>query len=84
VWGAGFPEPRFVDRFHVLGQRIVGERHLKLRLAREAREFEAILFGTTERLPPHIEAVYRLEVNDYDGSRRAQLAVQHWSAAEPG
>ena len=83
VWGAGFPEPRFVDRFQVLGQRIVGERHLRLRLAREEREFEAILFGTTGRLPPHVEAVYRLDVNDYDGSRRTQLIVQHWFAAQP-
>jgi single-stranded-DNA-specific exonuclease len=82
VWGAGFPEPRFVDRFQVLGQRIVGERHLKLRLVRGQREFEAMLFGTTGRLPPHIDAVYRLDVNDYDGSRRAQLTVQHWFGAE--
>jgi single-stranded-DNA-specific exonuclease len=84
VWGAGFPEPRFVDRFQVLDQRIVGERHLKLRLAREEREFEAMLFAATGRLPPHIEAVYRLDLNDYDGSRRAQLTVQHWFAAAPG
>jgi single-stranded-DNA-specific exonuclease len=84
VWGAGFPEPRFVDRFQVLDQRSVGERHLKLRLAREEREFEAMLFAATERLPPHIEAVYRLDLNDYDGRRRAQLTVQHWFAAAPG
>jgi single-stranded-DNA-specific exonuclease len=81
VWGAGFPEPRFVDRFHVLAQRIVGERHLKLRLAREEREFEAILFGSTGPLPPHIEAVYRLDLNDYEGAR-AQLTVQHWFTPE--
>jgi single-stranded-DNA-specific exonuclease len=36
VWGQGFPEPRFYDRFEVASQRIVGERHLKLRLRREA------------------------------------------------
>ena len=81
VWGAGFPEPRFVDRFQVLDQRIVGDRHLKLRLAREQREFEAILFGTTERLPRHIEAVYRLDLNAYEGNCRAQLTVHHWFAA---
>ncbi|MBI2296705.1 MAG: single-stranded-DNA-specific exonuclease RecJ, partial [Betaproteobacteria bacterium] len=33
VWGQGFPRPSFHDRFEVLSQRIVGERHLKLRLA---------------------------------------------------
>ena len=36
VWGQGFPEPRFHDRFTVTSQRIVGERHLKLQLRREA------------------------------------------------
>lgn len=36
VWGQGFPEPRFFDHFTVASQRIVGERHLKLRLRREA------------------------------------------------
>ena len=82
VWGAGFPEPRFVDRFRVLAQRVVGERHLKLRVAREEREFEAILFGSTALLPPHIEAVYRLDLNDFEGSSRAQLTVQHWFAPE--
>ena len=83
VWGAGFPEPRFVDCFQVLDQRIVGDRHLKLRLAREQREFEGILFGATARLPPHIEAVYRLDLNAHDGNRRAQLTVHHWLAAGP-
>ena len=84
VWGPGFPEPRFVDQFHVLGQRVVGEHHLKLQLARERHEFEAMLFGSSVRLPPHIEAVYRLEVNDYNGRRRAQLTVQHWFAPKAG
>ena len=36
VWGQGFPEPRFHDRFVVASQRVVGERHLKLQLRREA------------------------------------------------
>ncbi len=37
VWGQGFPEPRFYDHFEVTAQRIVGERHLKLRLRRALR-----------------------------------------------
>jgi len=80
VWGQGFPEPLFLDRFMVLGQRVVGERHLKLRLAREQREFEAMLFGETAPLPPGIDAAYRLEVNEYNGNRRAQLTLRHWTA----
>jgi single-stranded-DNA-specific exonuclease len=78
IWGQGFPEPRFYDRFDVVGQRIVGERHLKLRLARDQRVFEAMLFGATPRLPSRIGAVYRLDVNDYNGNRTVQLCVDHW------
>ena len=81
IWGQGFPEPLFLDQFEVLGQRVVGQRHLKLRLARERREFDAILFGTTVRLPQRIEAVYRLDLNDFNGSRSAQLILRHWTAA---
>ncbi len=40
VWGQGFPEPRFHGHFEVAAQRIVGERHLKLRLRRGAQESE--------------------------------------------
>jgi single-stranded-DNA-specific exonuclease len=81
VWGQGFPEPLFLDRFDVLGQRVVGERHLRLRLSREQREFEAILFGSTGPLPARIEAAYRLDVNDFNGTRTTQLILQHWAAA---
>ncbi|MBI4206079.1 MAG: single-stranded-DNA-specific exonuclease RecJ [Betaproteobacteria bacterium] len=78
VWGHGFSEPRFYDRFEVRGQRIVGERHLKLRLARGERAFDAMLFGSTPTLPSRIEAVYRLDINDYNGTRTVQLSVEHW------
>ena len=37
IWGQGFPEPRFCNAFRVESQRVVGERHLKLRLSKEGR-----------------------------------------------
>jgi single-stranded-DNA-specific exonuclease len=81
VWGHGFPEPRFYDEFHVIGRRVVGERHLKLRLSRTRRVFEAMLFGSTPALPPRIGAVYRLDVNHYNGTRSVQLTLEHWVAS---
>ena len=80
VWGAGFPEPRFYDTFDVSSQRVVGERHLKLRLARADRTFEAMLFGATDPLPSRIAALYRMEVNEYNGTRAVRLSVEHWHA----
>lgn len=81
VWGQGFPEPRFFDAFEVRQQRIVGGQHTRLRLARAGRAFDAILFGETGPLPPRVEAVYRIEVNEYNGTQGLQLGVQHWRPA---
>ncbi|MDQ3026382.1 MAG: single-stranded-DNA-specific exonuclease RecJ [Pseudomonadota bacterium] len=77
VWGQGFPEPRFVGRFAVEAQKIVGERHSRLTLARDGRRFGAILFGRADPLPASIDAVYRLDVNEYQGSTSLQLVVEH-------
>jgi len=81
VWGQGFPEPKFFDGFEVIDQRIVGGRHMKLRVAREGRAFDAMLFGACATFPARIEAVYRLDVNEFNGTQSVQLVVQHWHEA---
>jgi single-stranded-DNA-specific exonuclease len=81
VWGQGFPQPAFEDSFTVAQQRIVGEKHLKLRLVKDNRDIDAMLFFHHEQLPPNIRAVYRLNVNEYKGSRTLQLTLEHWEAA---
>ncbi len=81
VWGQGFPRPCFDDCFEVTHQRIVGEKHLKLRLARAGRSVEAMLFRHDQPLPSAIRAVYRLEVNEYNGTRSLQLMLEHWQPA---
>lgn len=78
VWGQGFPEPQFVDRFQVKAQRIVSEKHTKLRLLRDAQEFDAMLFYKADILPDQVDAVYRLDINEYQGRRSVQLILQHW------
>jgi single-stranded-DNA-specific exonuclease len=83
VWGQGFPEPRFFDSFDVVEQRIVGGEHLKARLSRAGRAFEAILFGTTGPLPERIEAVYRVGLNEFNGTYALQLTLHHWRPPEP-
>ena len=80
VWGQGFPEPQFRDRFEVASQRILGDKHTKLRLTRDGQPFEAMLFFRAEILPDTIEAVYRLDVNEYKGTRSVQLIIQHWES----
>jgi single-stranded-DNA-specific exonuclease len=78
VWGQGFPAPRFVGEFRVLHQRVVGERHLKLRLSNAAGEvIEAMCFQRTDPLPARITAVYQLSVNVWQGQRSLQLLLDH-------
>jgi single-stranded-DNA-specific exonuclease len=78
VWGQGFPEPLLGGVFTVVEQRVVGERHLKLKLMQDEKPFDAILFGHAELLPKTIYALYRLGVNEWNGSRNLQLEVRHW------
>ena len=81
VWGQGFPAPVFSDYFTVQNQRVVGEKHLKLRLSKEGQLSEAILFGYAEPLPEAIHAVYSLSVNEYNGNLSVQLILRHWQNA---
>ncbi len=87
-WGQGFPEPVFDGEFEVRDARVVGERHLKLRLCPAdgaADSFDAIAFGfvdgTAAGAPPpsgaRVATAFRLEVNEYNGRTRLQLNCQH-------
>lgn len=77
VWGQGFPQPVFYDRFEVLQQKVLGEKHLKLRLQKQNQQFEAIYFQHAELLPEQIEIAYALQVNEFNGNRSLQLQVVH-------
>jgi single-stranded-DNA-specific exonuclease len=82
IWGQGFPQPVFCDNFAVESQRLVGERHLKLRLVKDGRRYEAMYFNALERMPEppgaHIRAAYRLAVNEFNGLKNVQLTVEHF------
>jgi single-stranded-DNA-specific exonuclease len=85
-WGQAFPEPSFDGVFQIAHTRVVGERHLKMRveLPRARRTLDAIAFnhiheqGGAVQLPSGaVQLVYRLDVNEYQGERRLQLLVDH-------
>jgi single-stranded-DNA-specific exonuclease len=80
-WGQEFPEPVFDGVFEILGQRVVGARHLRLTLrpAAGACNIEAIAFNTAP-VPVHCRTVhlaYRLDVNEYRGLVSPQLVVDY-------
>lgn len=79
-WGQGFPEPLFDGVFEVLSRRIVGERHLKLlvRPAAGGPSLDAIAFNMAglEHANP-VRLAYKLDINEYRGTRTVQLVVEH-------
>jgi single-stranded-DNA-specific exonuclease len=82
VWGQGFPAPQFDDEFSVANQRIVGEKHLRLRLEKQGHTVDAILFNQADRLPGRVRLVYSLDVNEYNGRESLQLIVRHWQSQD--
>lgn len=77
VWGQGFPEPRFAGEFRVENQRIVGEKHTRATLSLAGRRFAAIRFGSADPLPATLRAVYKLDVNEFQGTSSLQLVIDH-------
>lgn len=79
-YGQSFPEPVFDNCFELVEQRVVGERHLKLRLRPEGGGpvVEAIAFGCAPWAGgPLLQVLYRLDLNEYQGSCSLQLVVEH-------
>jgi single-stranded-DNA-specific exonuclease len=87
-WGQGFPEPAFDGKFLVEEARIVGDKHVKMRLRPShlgAEAIDAIAFGymgspsedANMRGGATVQLVYRLEINEYRGAARVQLNCQH-------
>jgi single-stranded-DNA-specific exonuclease len=82
-WGEGFSEPLFFNEFILVDQRLVGQKHLKLILRTLAtkQEINAIFFNVNPDKWPNFRCVkakmvYRLDVNEYNGSRTLQLLIE--------
>jgi len=82
-WGQGFPEPMFDGSFTLIGQRVVGQRHLKLILQVPGSDhyLDGIAFNVDLECWPnyHCQSVhlaYRLDINEYQGRRKLQLLIE--------
>jgi single-stranded-DNA-specific exonuclease len=76
VWGQGFAQPVFQDTVNVLSQKIVGEKHLSLKLQLHGQQVDAIWFGRTEGLPVQATVAYRLDINSWQGMEKLQLQIE--------
>jgi single-stranded-DNA-specific exonuclease len=81
VWGSAFPSPLFDDVFEVEQQRLLQDRHLKLRLRKQEARIEAIRFNCAESVPPRVRIAYRLQANEFNGVHSPQLLIEHIEAA---
>jgi single-stranded-DNA-specific exonuclease len=76
VWGQGFEAPVFCDRFELISQRLVGEKHLKLRLRQSGRLIDAIWFNHVDMLPEQVTLAYRLSLDEWQGQQRVQYVIE--------
>ena len=81
AWGQGFAPPAFDGDFDVADQRSVGDGHAKLTLLHGRERYAAIAFRTPAALPARIHALFRPEINHYQGLSSLELAIDYWSPA---
>ncbi len=76
VWGQGFAAPTFSEEVEVVSQRLVGEKHLALKLRHQGQPVDGIWFGHTESLPARVKLAFRLDADEWQGVKRVRFLVE--------
>lgn len=76
VWGQGFSAPTFSEEVEVLSQRLVGEKHLSLKLKHQGQPVDGIWFGHTDPLPARVKIAFRLDAEEWNGVRRVKFMIE--------
>ena len=76
VWGQGFAPPTFSEEVEVVSQRLLGEKHLALKLKHQGQPVDGIWFGHTEPLPARVKLAFRLDADAWNGVRRVRFLVE--------
>lgn len=76
VWGQGFAPPVFSEEVEIVSQRLVGEKHLAIRLKHQGQLVDGIWFGHTEPLPTRVKIAFRLDADDWQGTRRVRFLLE--------
>ena len=76
VWGQGFAAPTFSEEVEVVSQRLVGEKHLALKLKHQGQPVDGIWFGHTEPLPARGKLAFRRAADEWQGVRRVRFLVE--------
>ena len=76
VWGQGFAAPTFSEEVEVVSQRLVGEKHLQLKLKHRGQPVDGIWFGHTTPLPPKVTLAFRLDAEEWNGVRKVKFLIE--------
>jgi single-stranded-DNA-specific exonuclease len=76
VWGSAFEPPLFCDVVEVVQQRLVADKHLKLRVRHLGALRDAIWFGRTAPVAERVRLAYRLSLDEWQGQQRVQMVVE--------
>ncbi len=76
VWGQGFAPPVFSEEVEVLSQRLVGEKHLSLKLKHQGQPVDGIWFNRAEPLPARVKVAYRLDADEWQGQKRVRFLIE--------
>ena len=76
VWGQGFAPPMFSEEVEVLSQRLVGEKHLALKLKHQGVPIDGIWFGHTGSLPARVKIAFRLDADEWNGQRKVKFLIE--------
>ena len=76
VWGQGFAPPVFCEEVQVISQRLVGEKHLSVKLKHQGDPVDGIWFGHTEPLPSTVKIAFRLDADEWQGQRRVRFLIE--------
>ncbi|MEN9474540.1 MAG: single-stranded-DNA-specific exonuclease RecJ [Pseudomonadota bacterium] len=76
VWGQGFAPPLFCEEVDVVSQRLVGGKHLQLKLKHGGEPVDGIWFGHADPLPARVRLAYRLDADEWQGQRRLRFMVE--------
>ena len=76
VWGQGFAPPVFCEELQIVSQRLVGEKHLALKMKHQGEPVDGIWFGHTEPLPERVKLAFRLDADEWQGQRRVRFLIE--------
>jgi single-stranded-DNA-specific exonuclease len=76
VWGQGFAPPVFSDQVEIVSQRIVGEKHLALKIKHQGLTVDGIWFNHIEPLKATASLAYRLEADEWQGAKRIKWMIE--------